>query len=122
MWPLLIGLLLIIGILLVLFFFRGKNKPNAITSKKGKAGFSGKRPAIPDRLPSASGVLNQEPGVPDQSEDLKKILREGITRIFSMKPSLDHPGAEALRLEALDPEVLRLAREQIRNLKDFRKT
>ena len=67
-------------------------------------------------------MLNPEPGVPDQSEDLKKILREGVTRIFSMKPSLDYAGAEALRLEALDPEILRLAREQIRDLKDFRKT
>jgi HD-like signal output (HDOD) protein len=122
MWPLVIGLLLVIGILLVLFFLRNARKPNFDTSRKGEAGFSENHPAAPERLPSVSGVLKPEPGVPDQSEDLKKILREGVTRIFSMKPSLDHAGAEALHLGALDPEVLRLAREQIRDLKDFRKT
>jgi HD-like signal output (HDOD) protein len=122
MWPFLIGLLLLIGILLAFFFFRGRRKPSSRTSGKGEAGFSEYHPAVPERLPSASGVLKPEPGVPDQSEDLKKILREGVTRIFSMKPSLDHAGAETLRLEDMDPEVLRRAREQIRELKDFRKT
>jgi HD-like signal output (HDOD) protein len=119
---LLIGLLLLIGVLLAFFFFRGRKKPNSDTSGKGEAGFSENHPAVPERLPSASGVLKPEPGVPDQSEELKKIIREGMTRIFSMKSSMDLPGVEPLRLESLDPEVLRLAREQIRELKDFRKT
>ena len=39
MWPLLIGLLLIIGMLLVLFIFRGKKKSNSNISKKERAGF-----------------------------------------------------------------------------------
>jgi len=136
MWPLLIGLLLIIGILFFLFILRGRKKPNSDISKKGRAGFSGKLPAeelragpgqgphppIPDRLPSASGVLNPDPAVPDQAEELKKRLREGVQLIFSIKPSLNFPGSEILQMADLDPEVQRLALEQIRNLRDFRKT
>jgi HD-like signal output (HDOD) protein len=136
MWPLLIGLLLIIGILFVLFVFRGRKKPNADNSKRGRADFSGKRPAeelragpgqdhhppVPDRLPSAFGVLNPDLAVPDQTEELKKRLRQGVKLIFSIKPFLNFPGSEVLQMADLDPEVQRLALEQIRNLKDFRKT
>jgi HD-like signal output (HDOD) protein len=136
MWPLLIGLLLIIGILFVLFFFRGRKKPNSDIPKKGRADFSGKHPAddlragpgqgthspVPDRLPSAIGVLNKEPAVRDQTEELKERLREGVTLIFSIKPSLNSPGPEALQMADIDPEVQCLALEQIRDLRDFRKT
>ena len=106
MWPLLIGLLLTIGILFVLFVFRGKKKTNSDISSKGRADFSVKRPAeehrtgtgqgphppVPDRLPSALGVLNAETAVPDQVEELKKRLREGVTLIFSIKSSLEYSG------------------------------
>jgi len=136
MWPLLIGVLLIIGILFVLFILWGRKKPDSDNSKKGRADFSGKHPAeelragpgqgphspVPDRLPSASGVLNTEPAVPDQADELKKRLREGVKLIFSIKPSLNIPGSEVLQMADLDPEVQRLALEQIRNLRDFRKT
>ncbi len=136
MWPLMIGLLLITGVLLILFFFRGRNKPNSDAFKKGRAAVSGKHPAdglwaergqgpslpVPDRLPSASGELNQDPAVPDQAESLRKTLREGMTLIFSIKPSLKSPGPKVLRMNDLAPEVQRLALDQIRNLKDFRKT
>jgi HD-like signal output (HDOD) protein len=67
-------------------------------------------------------VLKTEPAVPDQADELKKRLREGVKLIFSIKPSLYHQGSEVLQLADLDPEVQRLALEQIRNLKDFRKT
>jgi hypothetical protein len=136
MWPLLIGLLLIIGILFVLFVFRGRKKPNSGFFKKGRADFSGKHPAeelqagpgqgphppVPNRHPSAFGVLNTESAVPDRAEELKKRLREGVKLIFSIKPSLNFPGSEVLQMSDLGPEVQRLALEQIRNLRDFRKT
>jgi HD-like signal output (HDOD) protein len=67
-------------------------------------------------------VLNTEPAVPDQAEELKQRLREGVQLIFSIKPSLNFQGSEVLQMADLDPEVQRLALEQIKNLKDFRKT
>ena len=124
MWPFLIGLLLIIGILFVLFIFRGRKKPNSDISNVGLRAEPGKgpHPPVSDLAPSASGVLKTEPAVPDQAEELKKRLRQGVKLIFSIKPSLNYSGSEALQLDDLDPTVQRLALEQIRNLRDFRKT
>ena len=136
MWPLIIIILLIIGGLSVLFYFRERKKAKSVIFKSGEDKFPGKPPAaerragpdqgphspVPDRLPSASGVLNTEPAVPDQAEELKKRLRQGVKLIFSIKPSLNYSGSEALQLADLDPTVQRLAVEQIRNLRDFRKT
>jgi HD-like signal output (HDOD) protein len=131
MWPLIIILLLIVGGLSVLFYFRERKKAKSVDFASGEVPSSGKapaverredtgqghRPPVPDRLPSASGVL-----IPDQAEEMKKRLREGVTLIFSIKPSLNPPGSEVLQMADLDPTVQRLALEQIRNLKDFRKT
>jgi hypothetical protein len=136
MWALIVIILLIIGGLSVFFFFRERNKTNPAVLNRGEDLYPGKPPTAQrpegtrespfpfaaDRLPGALGVLNTEPAVPDQAEELKKRLREGVTLIFSIKPSLNYPGSQALQMADLDPEVRRLALDQIRNLKDFRKT
>jgi HD-like signal output (HDOD) protein len=136
MWPLLIGLLLFIGVLVVLFYFRGRKKPKSATRHQERADFpeehSGKElragpgrgipPLVQDQLPSAAGVLNPDLEVPDQAEEQKKRLRDGVSLIFSIKPSLHLPRSEVFQMDDLDPEVRRLAQEQIRNLKDFRRT
>ena len=136
MWILIIILLLIVGGLSVLLYFRDRKKAKSVDFDRGEGTFSGKVPAaerreetrqdphppVPDRLPNASGVLNPDLAFPDQAKELKNRLREGVTLIFSIKPSLNRPGSEVLQMADLDPTVQRLALEQIRNLKDFRKT
>ena len=134
MWPFLIVLLLIIGVLFALSYFRGREKPKSDILQKGGADFPGERSGkelrvesgqvlpVPGRLPSASGVLNPDLAVPDQAEELKKRLHAGVTLIFSIKSSLNYSGGETLQMDELDPEVRSLALDQIRNLKDFRKT
>ena len=136
MWPLIIILLLIIGGLSILIYFRERKKAKSLDCDRGPGTSSGKAPAaerredtdqgphppVPDRLPSASEVLNPDLAILDQAKELKKRLREGVTLIFSIRPSLNRPGSEVLQMADLDPTVQRLALEQIRNLKDFRKT
>jgi HD-like signal output (HDOD) protein len=66
------------------------------------------------------GILIPEFKGPDQSDEFKKRIREGIEFIFSTKAGTIVEQNKTLRLEEVDPKVMKSVKERISQLKDFK--
>lgn len=135
MWTLFFGALLVIAILAYLFLYQ-RNKGNLRSRLKSKRMGPHKvdpraRHAAHPAADSQSileledvidekGILIPEFKGSDQSEGFKKRIQDGIEFIFSTKAGLGLEQKKALRIEDVDPKVMKAVKEHISHLKDFK--
>jgi len=134
-WTLFFCVLLVIAILAYLFLRKG-NKANLRVRPKSRriepqkvdprVGLS-KRPAADSQstleledVIDDKGILIPEFKKPDQSDEFKKRIQEGIEFIFSTKAGTAVEQNKTLRLEDVDPKVMESVKEHINHLKDFK--
>jgi HD-like signal output (HDOD) protein len=123
------------AILAYLFLHRG-NKANLRARPKNKriepqkVGPRAGHPAHPvadsqgiielENVIDDKGILLPEFKGPDQSDEFKKRIQEGIEFIFSTKAGTIVEQNKTLRLEEVDPKVMKSVKERISQLKDFK--
>jgi HD-like signal output (HDOD) protein len=134
-WTLFFGALLVIAILAYLLLYQ-RNKRNLRVrppSKRVEPHKVDPRASHAERHVTDSqsileledviddkGILIPEFKGTDQSDEFKKRIQEGIEFIFSTKPGMAVEQKKALRLEDVDPKVMKPVKEHISHLKDFR--
>jgi HD-like signal output (HDOD) protein len=108
---------------------RAPRSPVHPAPAQGKAAAPFRKPPAPQTAspvqhggPGQSGFPPLDLAIPDLSKELKIRLQEGVDFLFSVGGERDFSGPPPLRLEALDPDLIRLVRQQIRDLKNFRAT
>ncbi|MBI5585569.1 MAG: HDOD domain-containing protein [Deltaproteobacteria bacterium] len=136
MWAGLIAFLMIVGLLAYILLFRkGTGRPKALRRTEhprppeGRPTTNFRKTPAPETVSpmqhagsGASGYPPLDLAIPDLSQELKIRLREGVDFIFSVKVEMGFTAPPPLRLEELAPDLLRLVRQQIRDLKNFRIT
>ncbi len=129
-----LGILLIIGVLLfVLFYSRSKKSHRAgpkadrgrVQRKPEKndlrEGVSATSPGLAQQVVlDETGMMIPELDRPDQSEDLKKRIQNGMETIFSAGPEAGSEKRKVLHLEDVAPEVRETVLRHISRLKPFK--
>ncbi len=132
MWPLLISILILVGLLVFVLVFRRKKDPRPSAPVKEPSAWLKAPPGTEFQKKAASPVFHPvpdspgapvpDPTVPDWSQELKGRLEQGVEVIFSAVSGADRRREKVLRFEDLDPQILQALRQQIRDLKNFRAT
>jgi HD-like signal output (HDOD) protein len=134
MWIFFVGILLIIGILLFVLFYQRSEQRRRPGSKDGmrKRPGQSKKNGLREGVEVVSkglaqqvifgdtGMVIPELEKPDQSEELKKRIQDGIETIFSVKPEIVPDKKAILRLEEITPEVREKVLRHISHLKPFK--
>jgi HD-like signal output (HDOD) protein len=123
-------LIIIVLLLSALLIWRNRERTGVDPKKRRMvprrdehSGQAGEHPpsaqSVLEEVNPEAGVLAPELELSDWSERLKTQIRDGIESIFSAKPGMADERRKPLQVNDIRPEVMRVAVEHLKNLKDF---